>query len=534
MDAEQANVHVGYKMDLKFRLSQIYVDCLIRMPPTPTEQDEMVSFFQTKLHGQSESLSMLGAFKEGYSASSALNWLEIAPALFQIIEIAFKQANVSELIVLRPLIRDMKKQLEAQKCTSSVRVFCYERVSDEVLQELKRSDGQIIAFKSFLATDRLARTAQATQPSSSSPDLTHSVLFAIDANPEISGAQTFGTIEPPNTKGENRRVLFMIGSLFKITKITEEKDGTTHISMTPCADENQDRTKAMIDSMKSQYIDANGATNMMGLHRLLCDIGGSLNEASLMKQGEESLREYCNQSTAEPSMDLVRCYDTLGKSDFAANQLDQSLKWHEKSIKMKTELNWDPRLTIENYKYIVMIYFQKQDYSQSLDYTNKLLAIVKDVEGDNRHDLIFAYLHLNSIYEAERKPLDAVAILYQALAIMIKLEPVPENSLAGVYYNLANMHCSLGNHDLAVGYYKASLKIKVKLHPPIHISVGRTHRNLAIAYQQLEMIPQAREHFEQAMSIYGELEDSDPQILLDIKESIQNLSPTTDSTVATD
>ena len=95
-----------------------------------------------------------------------------------------------------------------------------------------------------------------------------------------------------------------------------------------------------------------------------------------------------------------------------------------------------------------------------------LVKIVKDEKGG---DLIFAYLHLHSIFEAEHTPSDAIASVYHALAIMIKLDPVPENSIAGIYNDLANMHYYLHNSDLPI---------------------GRAHRNPGSTSQQLYMIPE--------------------------------------------
>ena len=66
MDAEYADVYVEYERELQLRLSPNCIDHLLRMPLPCTEQNEMMPFFRTALHGQTKSLSMLAVLKESY------------------------------------------------------------------------------------------------------------------------------------------------------------------------------------------------------------------------------------------------------------------------------------------------------------------------------------------------------------------------------------------------------------------------------------------------------------------------------------
>jgi hypothetical protein len=201
------------------------------MKTTPTEKDDFFSLCQMAWQGNPQKLSFLQELQEGYTSDRGVSWLVRDPFFPSIIDNVYKFVSIDIMFQCRGFIRDIQKQLEQHKCTSTIEAYRGQSMSNEDFEVLKNSIGKIIAMKSFLWSSLDRKTALVYTPDSNSSDEYKCVLFTIEADPQIKGVKPFAKIHTLSNCDDSNAILFMIGSLFKITEIQDEKEGLINIKI---------------------------------------------------------------------------------------------------------------------------------------------------------------------------------------------------------------------------------------------------------------------------------------------------------------
>jgi tetratricopeptide (TPR) repeat protein len=512
-DDNQPNSGI-YEFDNRYIISDICFDYLSRMEATANEKDEFTTSYQTVFTGQPQALANLQVFQESYSPDRALLCLRKNPLFIRILENIFQSANTQKMYICRFLIRDIQKQFEQHKCTSSISVYRGQRVSDENLQELKNSKGKIIAMKSFFSTTLNRDVAMVFIADQNEQKR---VLFEVEANPQIEGAKAFMKMGPVFDQIDDDEVLFMLGSLFKINEIRDDENGITIIKMALCANEND-------NSIKSQLNITNEGNGLIEYAQLQYNLSEILKYPGVLHHVVELLEKYLNESS-DDHPDRIRCYDLLGSVTFAMDDLDACLNWSLKAfeIKKKSLRPDDPQLAA-CYEYLAYVYLHKGENTQALDLFKQILTIYKQILGDDHLSLIQYYLRMIEIHEYEGKFTDVLLCYNQIFSIMLKHYPIDDLNLAPIYSNIGKTWASLFQYPLALGYYQTSLGIKLKHLPSSSDSTALTYKNIGFVYKDMKNIDQARIHFEKAAAIYRELHSSTYEVVLEIEQILQNLS----------
>ena len=446
---------------------------------------------------------MIREFQENYSAERALSWLGRDEIFQKFLRYAFAQANGRLLLDCRFLIRDIKTQLEQHPCESKVEVFYGQVIDNSILEHFKRSLGKLITFKSFLSPTTNREEAMNSISGSTASEQNKPVLLILEADPKAKGVPPFARSASINPDGDEEEVVFMIGSLFRITRIEQSENSVTHIYLTLCSEADDDSIlKPTFDQLKTQTSEANPQSDLIEYNALLCRIGRSINDPKLVSDGETFLCEY---ATYLPKDDpnVLRCYQTLGAINHAVGNLDAAVNWLQKSIDFKKLTSSASDLSlVENYTNLAKIYAEKKDYTQALTTFEKLLQILKSTEGDHHYNILFCHVSMASVYEAEDETAKAMASYYQALAIMALDNSIDPMHCATVHHNLGKLHLYVSNYDLALGFSKAALATKIKLLTEKHSSVAKTYTSIGTVYREMDDIPQARENLEKADAIY--------------------------------
>jgi tetratricopeptide (TPR) repeat protein len=490
----------------------------------PTDKEDFFSLCQNVLQGNDQLLAILQEFKEGYSPDRAISWLYRDAFFIGYINCIFTVAHIDSIYVCRAFIHDIYKQLEQHKCTSTIQVYRCEQMSNENFQKLKQLNGKIIPMKSWFLTNSNREAILSYMSSYDSSNECKRILFIIEADPQIPNVKPFAKIGSLSNYNDPNDVLFMIGSLFKITEIEDEKDGIINIKMTLCANDDENALKASFDRLKYQYINSNGETDLIGFGQLLFAIGNSLRDKDISNRGEELIRSFLGKLPKDHA-DHVRCYDALGYIDLIKNEFDLSLDWYKKSFEIKKDklpAN-DPNLA-ESYKNMAAAYLQKKDFTQALEYFKQLLIILKQLYGDDHIALIPCYADMASIYETEDKLTEAFSCYSQVEVILIKNHATNDMDFARLCNNLGKIRTFLGHYHLALGYYMTSLQIKSSLLTSVDPSIATTYKNIGLVYGYMDNLEQSRENLEKAAEIYRQVQSHDNPNVTEIEELIQNLT----------
>lgn len=528
-EAKYIEIPSTYELDGVYMISDSCSDFLIRMKMHPNEKDEFVSLCQDKLQGNDKLLAILREFQESYSADQAIAWLNRDQFFRRFIDNIFQTASIDDMYPCRVFLHDIQEQLKQHNCASTIQVYRSEPMSDERLQYLKSFNGKVIAMKSFFMTNLDREKALSYTSNYSSSSEYKRILFIIEANPEIENVKPFAKIGSIGYNNDPNDVLFMIGSLFRITEIQDEKDGIINVKMTLCTNDDTN-TLQLVNQMKYQYIYENGETDIIGFGQFLFDIGKSMRDDNVRTTGENFIRS-CLDRLPNDHPARSRCYDALGNIELFKDNLDASLDYYKKSFDIKTqklEVN-DPNLA-DSYKNLALLYLQKGDSKQAFEYFYQLLIIWRQLYGDDYINLIFCYTNIAMIYENEENLTEAMSYYYQALALMVKHHTsVNEASFAALYNNLGNACTGLKHYQLSLGYYNASLEIKAKTHTPIDPSIAVTYKNIGVVHGYMNNVQQSRENLEKALEIYRQLYPPNNSNVTDIEELIRNLLNTEQS-----
>ncbi len=502
----------SYELDNQSILSDLNIAYLSQMKLTPKDKDDFISLCQTELEKHPEISAVLQQLQESYTPDRALSCFRTDPMLRKIIGDIFQQTDTEKMYRCRSYIQDIHKEFDKHKCTTSTQIYFGQSMSNENLQQLKKSSGKIIVFKSFLSAT-LSRDIAMTFASSQNEK--KGVLFEMEANPLIPGVKLF--IKNSSNSKDQSEVLFMFGSLFKINEIRDGENGITIIKMALCADENE-------SPLKSQLNNTNEEKDLIGFVQLQWTINQFLGYSGTLNNLDKLLENYLKEIPADHA-DRIRGYNTLGNVTSAKGDFDSSLTWYQKSLEIiQKPPAADGVKLAECYSNIAVVYLNKKDNKEALAAWEQALPIWEQVFAKEQINLVYYYTQLISIYESEGNFIAALLYHMQIYSIMLKIYPVDDGNLAPVYNNIGKTFVSLGQYPLALGYYQTSLNIKQKTHLPSSEPIALAHKNVGFAYKYMENMDQARTHFENAAKIYREVYSPTHGTVVEIETLIKNLS----------
>ncbi|CAF1246501.1 unnamed protein product, partial [Didymodactylos carnosus] len=224
-----------------FVLDQLLVKCLLEIPSTHNDIDEMIQtckFF----NGNAAEMQQIDNFEKYYRSEDALKWYTQQSFLFRLLNSALKMVNINVIFKLRRLIQDLCNQLhmlydESRKQPSNKKIIVYRglQLSNDELQKLRNNIGNLFSAKVFLSTSLSKDIAMLFAGKSCSPG-TLSAVFEIEIDPNMT-TKPFADISKFSSFAEEDEVLFSPGSTFQIKDVELLSDGMSLIKLKLCYEE---------------------------------------------------------------------------------------------------------------------------------------------------------------------------------------------------------------------------------------------------------------------------------------------------------
>jgi tetratricopeptide (TPR) repeat protein len=153
------------------------------------------------------------------------------------------------------------------------------------------------------------------------------VLFEIEADPQVVTTKPFADISMYSCFDEEAEVLFMLGSIFRLNKITQGDDQIWIIKMTLWSDD-EHNLKQVLTDMKDQ--NGIGETNLHTLGKLLWNMGK-------LDLAEKYYTRLLNElSLNDPLLTIL--YSELSKIASQQGDFNKSVQLHQKSLEIKNQL----------------------------------------------------------------------------------------------------------------------------------------------------------------------------------------------------
>ncbi|CAF1490203.1 unnamed protein product [Rotaria magnacalcarata] len=514
--------------DLKgqFLHSQMLVDTLIQMKPNKHDKHNFIELCKNEYKNSRSALNLIKEFDVEYRPVKAIWWYMRDSFVYHMLNKALSVQNVDVLFPFHTIIKDIFEQLRVHQCKERIQVYRGQMLSRFDLKKLRKSTGKFISIKSFLLTTldrRIAlRLIKCSIRPTTSDDLVP-VLFEIDADPHIiqtmiDNNRPFAKISKLNDNGDEREVMFMVSSTFKLIEIVDSDSLARDkiipiIRMTWCSNYENDY-KQLYDHIKNEY--EREETNLLSLGQLV------------YRMGKFDLAEkyYCQSLREFPSNDICRSaiYHNLGMATNSKGEYDTSLEWYSKSIGLLVTSRPSDHVRIGiTYNSMGNVYRNKGDRILALELYNRAISLFKHADDQNHPYVASFYNNIGIIYYEEKKYLQALDFYEKSLNIKKKHLAADHPFLSGSYDNIGIVHRYLGQYDFALKYYNRSLEIRLKSLPDQHPDIAMTYMNIAVVYGEKDDFEQALVLFHKALKIYKvSLTFSHPDVI-NLKDAIRRL-----------
>ncbi|CAF3648668.1 unnamed protein product [Rotaria socialis] len=495
----------------EFLHSQLLIDCLLRMKPNVTDKNELINLCQKFYQNNPKELSLVREFERNYSSNQAIWWYTRDSFVYRLLNKALRVQNIDLLFRFRFFIRDIELQLKQYQCSSLVRTYRGQLMSTDELDQLKMSLGEYISVNSFFSTSLNRQQAIRFLNEYTFSHNFQKVLFEIDADPQLENLKSFAKINSISSYANEQEILFMLGSIFRLVNVKQEKNGLCTIQMI-LSNHNDEHLRILFDNIKNEYSGVNEETSLYSFGNILYQMGKyDLAE----KYFYRLLKDLPNGHD-----DISKCYHSLGVLALIKDNRDLSLYWHEKSLKILKPN--DPSLA-DCYHSIGCIY-QKKGYSKrALEFYDKSLNIWKNCFGEDYHQVADCLNNMGCLYESEKDYSKALECHQKALSIRKKCLPKNHSDLGASYNNIGNIYLCLAEYDLALENYNHSYEIKRKSLPSQHPSLASTLENIGLVYEEKKSFLLALDYYERAAAIFRETFSSSHSYVIEIEQDIQRV-----------
>ncbi len=494
--------------------SQLLIDCLIRMKPNSIDKVELISLCKKQYEGNIEELKILKEFEQTYFSSRALWWYTRQSFLYRLLNKALRVQNIDLLFLFRFFIRDIERQLENNKCTSSIRVYRGQLISKDEVETLKNSIGEFISINSFLSTSLDRELALFFITGSDVSNDLERVFFEIDADPQLENIKSFSNITSYSYFPSEEEVLFMIGSIFQLVHIDRNQNGIWIVRMKLYTGDDH-QLKSLLQYLKNEYDDEENTLISFG--DILLKMG-KFNDA-------EKYYHRCLQELPSDHKYIPRCYHSLGVVATQKNDLDSSLIWFYKSleIKLQTLRSDDPEIA-NDYNSIGIAYRKKGELDQAIEMFEKALVSWTMALGDNSLQVADCYSDIGNVYQRKKMFLKALVYHRKVLNINEKYLPKYHSHLGSSHINIATAHRCLENYNLSLEHANLALEISQKSLPSQHQKIGWVFENIGLVYEQQGKLQESLSYLNKAVNIYRQTLSITHYYITDVEQNIQRVS----------
>ena len=313
-------------IDGNFIFYQLLIDSLLQSKLNVNDTDELIARLKKEYENNESQLRLINEFQTNYSFKKALWWYTRDSFLYRTLNAALRRQDTETILLYHSFIYDIYSQLKYLQHKDPVKVYRSQLITKDELENLKQHQGQFISMNSFLSTSNKHPVAMFYMGDVSHETNLERVLFEIDANPAMAISKPFANISSYSCFTEESEFLFMLGSIFRLDNISEEKSIWT-VQMTLCSDTDHHLNEVLTD-MKRQK--STGQTNLHTLAKILWDMG-RYNLAE--KCYDRALNELPKTSRLR-----VILYEELSVLASQRRELDKSVDLAQKALQLRKQL----------------------------------------------------------------------------------------------------------------------------------------------------------------------------------------------------
>ena len=458
------------ELDGHFVHSQLLIDCLQRMKSASKEIEEFVQTCREhKDFKENEArCNTLEEFQKEYASDKSVRWYTKDSFVYRMLNKALRVQNIDTIFMFRFFIRDLGQQLKDNQWSMPGSVYRGQSLSKNELKALQQSVGTVISINSFLSTT-LYRAVADIYIGEAADDL-EKVLFKINFDPSIDGIKPFADVTLLSQYPQEGEILFMLGSIFRIDKITCDENGIWIIELNLCSDHDQ-VLKPIFRFLRQE---ANRCEfDLLAFGNVLHDMGEF--------DGAKRYYQQClNILPADDQIWKSYCYYLLGLIATKDGEDKQAFNLLNQSLVIRSQIlpSSDPSIA-DTKGAMARLCFINSQLDEALKlYQEALIIFHKAFSADDLTSAM-TYTNIAVVYNAQKKYSEALDNHLKALAIRKKHLPPDHFRFGTSYNNFGEVYQGLGKYDVALEYYKLAQKVFKKSLPSRHVDKAILSVNIA-------------------------------------------------------
>ena len=452
---------------------QLFIEVLLRMHHKASTRQELIDVCKKGYHNNSTELAIINEFEQTYKNDKAIWWYTRECCLYRILNKALRLQDFDTLFALRFFLTDLSRQLKYEHerylrqlpTRDLIRVYRGQAISPDELKLIQTNIGHFISMNSFLSASHQRRTALSFLSSVESNAEIDRILFEIDIDLREE-TKSFSDIDHLSYFKNEDEVLIMLGALFRIQSVDEDKEKGVWIAHITLASEDDFDLKETFAHMKNKIGDE---TNLHSIGKVLTEMGE-------YKQA----RKCYQRMIYEAQLDEGIGYSGLGWAEHWLDEYDLALANLNKGLSLINELL--PDISEEKgrlYSSIGLVYWRKKQYDQALTSLTKALHIQQTILPSEHPDLVATYNRLAITYTGMDEVEKALEYYSKCLTIRLATLPHDHPDVATSYNNIGWLYNErLDDPVRALDFFQKALAICRKILPQTHRDIIRTEENI--------------------------------------------------------
>ncbi|CAF3848626.1 unnamed protein product, partial [Rotaria sp. Silwood1] len=260
-----------------FMWFQLFIEVLLRMHHKSNDRKELLDICKKSYKGNQQEMKIIDEFEKNYKAENAIWWYTKESCFYRMMNKALRVQDFDMLFAFRFLITDIAKQIKSEyekfvrTCDNRniIRVYRGQIIENDELELMKKSIGEFVSMNSFVSASRDRSTALDFARLTPKTDGVKQIIFEIEIDPR-SQTKAFADVTKITYFQKEDEVLIMLGALFRIEKINEDKKEQIWIAHVSLATEDDYHLKETFSYMKNTIGDD---TDLDSLGKILLQMG---------------------------------------------------------------------------------------------------------------------------------------------------------------------------------------------------------------------------------------------------------------------
>ncbi|CAF2629125.1 unnamed protein product [Rotaria sp. Silwood2] len=356
---------------------QLLVDVLLRMTHSDDAKRELMKTWCKNYVGNSSELHIIKQFEHEYKREKAVWWYTRESSLYRILNKALREQSIDMIFAFRFFLTELFEQVSqlyrSMKINDKniIHVYRGQVIAKEELEQMQSSIGGFISINSFFSTSRSETKARNFAKQAKITESLRRILFRIEIDPRLP-TKPFADIEGISFYPNEREILFMLGSIFRINKIhDDDKDELSIINMSLCSEDDFE-LKELFAYLKK---DIGEEASMVTLGNILLQMG----------EYDKAERIFLRLNHEEG---LISVAELKGNFYLAMKQYKRAIEYYEQSLEFRQKsLPASHQDIAKSLTSIAMAYEFWKKYPKAIDYYQRTIQQYNRTLKDN-HPLI--------------------------------------------------------------------------------------------------------------------------------------------------